>query len=404
MTGEVAALVLRDNYLQGQAVSLVEAEGAHALPALGRLMRSLEQAGRLDRAVEFLPDEAEVTAHTKAGRGLTRPEISVLLAYAKTSLYDDLLPSGLPEDEAFGSDLANYFPRALHERFGTAIKRHRLGREIVATAIANSVVNRAGPGFIDDIAEETEAAPEAIARAYLIAREVFELRRYWRETEAIDNRVRSTRQSEILRTGNELLRAAVLWFLRQKGEAIEIAKTIAAYAPGIARLRDGLRDFLGDEAPDLGEASARLMKEGVPEWLANAAAGAPYLAAAPAIVDAAKALDGEVGRVGRIFFSLGHALGLDWLRQSARTAEFGDYWQCLAAATAAEDLTVLQRDLTVTVLRKADGDWEKAISDWRARHGSGLTRLERLVEDCRHSGGVDAARLAIANRHLQAML
>ncbi len=404
MTDEIAALVLRDNYLQGQAVSLVEAEGARALPALERLMRGLEQAGKLDRAVEFLPDTAEVAARAKAGQGLTRPEIAVLLAYAKTSLYGDLLASGLPEDAAFAGDLANYFPRELHERFGAAIKRHRLGREIVATAIANSVVNRAGPGFIGDVAEETEAPPDAIARAYVIARDVFELRRYWREVEVLDNKVPAAHQTEMLRAANELLRAAVLWFLRQKGGAIDIVTTVAAYAPGIAALREDLRGLLGEAAPDLGQAAARLAAEGVPEWLANAAAAAPYLAAAPAIVDAATTLRAETGRVGRVFFSLGHALGLDWLRQSARSAEFADYWQRLAAATAAEDLTLLQRDLTIAVLEHANGDWDQAIAEWRERRGAGLARLEQLVEECRLSGNIDAARLAIANRHLQAML
>ncbi|HUN51230.1 MAG TPA: NAD-glutamate dehydrogenase, partial [Candidatus Sulfotelmatobacter sp.] len=171
MSDELAALILQDNYLQGQAVSVAEAQGTALLPSFIRLMRSLEQRGRLDRAVEFLPDNAALLERQNAGSGLTRPEIAVLLAYAKMSLYDDLLDSDLPDETHFAVDLAKYFPRPLRKNFQGAIDGHRLRREIVATSVANSIINRVGPGFVGDIREETEADAAAIARVYVVSRD-----------------------------------------------------------------------------------------------------------------------------------------------------------------------------------------------------------------------------------------
>ncbi len=189
MTDEVAALVLADTYLQTGALSAAEAGGADRLDVYARFMHELERSGRLNRAVERLPDDDELAARARDRRGLTRPELAVLLAYAKISLYDDLLASDLPEDTAMREDLDRYFPAVLRQRFPEAIGRHRLRREIIATMVANSIVNRMGPTFVRDMAEKSGADAGEIARAYAVVRDVFELEPLWRAIEAEDGRI-----------------------------------------------------------------------------------------------------------------------------------------------------------------------------------------------------------------------
>ncbi|RMD62083.1 MAG: NAD-glutamate dehydrogenase, partial [Alphaproteobacteria bacterium] len=144
MTDEVAALVLRDNYLQTQSLSVSSALGAHILDRLARYMRVLEKSGRLDRAIEFLPDDETIAERQAMGIGLTRPELAVLLAYAKITLYDELLSSDLPDDPDTEHELLSYFPTPLQERFADWIAQHRLRREIIATVMTNDIVNRVG--------------------------------------------------------------------------------------------------------------------------------------------------------------------------------------------------------------------------------------------------------------------
>jgi glutamate dehydrogenase len=155
MTEDVAALVLRNNYLQTLALSLSTRRGLEFLGFQQRLMQTLERRGLLDRAVEFLPDDTEIAERRRRSQPLTRPELAVLLAYAKLSLYDELLESNVPDDPYLGRELTRYFPRAILERFPDAPERHRLRREIIATQLANSIINRGGPSFAVQIEDQT---------------------------------------------------------------------------------------------------------------------------------------------------------------------------------------------------------------------------------------------------------
>src|SRR5207344_1423146 len=185
----VASLVLRDNYLQGEALSVAEARGAAALDRQVRLIRDLEKAGRLDRALEFLPDDETLAARAASRQGLTRPELAVLLAYAKLSLDQDLLACDLPDQPELAGDLRDYFPPALRQRFAGQIAAHPLKREIAATVVTNDLVNRAGLTFVSDMRARTGREAPDVVRGYRIAREVFELPALWAGIEALDNQV-----------------------------------------------------------------------------------------------------------------------------------------------------------------------------------------------------------------------
>ena len=175
MTDEVGRLVLRNNYLQTLAISLAERRGAGDLGFLSRFMEVLESAGRLDRGIEFLPGPADIERRRSDGAGLTRPELAVLLAYAKLALHDELLASAVPDDPYLGRELERYFPEAIRTRFPDAVARHRLRREIIATQLANAIVNRGGPSVVTRLVDETGADAPTIAAAYAATRDSFGL-------------------------------------------------------------------------------------------------------------------------------------------------------------------------------------------------------------------------------------
>src|SRR5438874_8475564 len=225
MADDVAGLVLRDNYLQGEALSVAEARGAAALDRQVRLTRDLERQGRLDRALEFLPDDEALASRAAARRGLTRPELAVLLAYAKISLDEDLLASDLPDAPELAGDLREYFMPALRERFAKQIAAHPLHREITATVVTNDLINRAGITFIHDMRARTGRSPAEIARAYRIVREVFDLPRLWADIEALDNRTAAPVQLEMLLDIAGLVEHAAAWLLR--GTRLDLGQEIA---------------------------------------------------------------------------------------------------------------------------------------------------------------------------------
>ncbi|NJL29712.1 MAG: NAD-glutamate dehydrogenase [Thermoanaerobaculia bacterium] len=230
MTDQVGQLVLRDNYLQSQAITLTESQGATLLSEQAQLMRELERNPvRLDRKLENLPNEDVLAERRAAKKGLTRPEIAVLLAYSKIHVYGELLDSKLPDDPQLASDLVRYFPPPMHERLLDAIEHHRLRREIIATHVTNSMVNRVGPNFVVRMAEETGATVSEIARAYTAARDVFELRQVWEGIEALDNKVQMKLQVEMYLESVRLIEATTRWFLRHGQRPLDIAATVARF-------------------------------------------------------------------------------------------------------------------------------------------------------------------------------
>src|SRR5215216_746180 len=244
MTDDVATAVLQDNYRQVQAISVTEAQAPQLLDEHARLMRNLERAHRLDRRLEFLPRDEELAERKAAGRGLTRPELAVLLAYAKIVLQDELVASDVPEDDYLADDLERYMPPKLRERFRRQLRRHPLRRDIIATYITNSMVNRAGSTFANRLREETGASPPEVARAYTVAREVFDVRRLWKDLAALDNVVPAEVQLELQAEGRKMIERSALWFLRNRRQPLDIASTVSHFAPGIASLAQELDKLL----------------------------------------------------------------------------------------------------------------------------------------------------------------
>jgi glutamate dehydrogenase len=396
MTDDVAALVLRDNYFQTQALSVTHRLGARLLDQEARFMRFLERAGRLNRAIEFLPTDDEIAERMARGIGLTTPERAVLLAYCKMWLFDEILGSDLPEDPWIGTALARYFPAQLREKFGAHIPRHPLKREIVATHVLNSMVNRVGSTFVHRLADQTGAKPPQVVRAYLATREVMGHVALWQLVEALDNKVSDEVQSEMLIEEGWLTARATAWFLRYKRLAEPMEQTFRRFTPAV----DALREKLADEAASSAKAVAWIAA-GVPAPLAQRVASAEGLVAALDIAEVAESAQRSVVEVAEVHAGVAGRLGLARLRQQIDGLGADSYWQSLAKGALGDDLAGLQRSITHEVLGTGAGSAAEMLAGWEAKNALGLERAQRLLGELGDAKGADLAMLSVALRELR---
>jgi glutamate dehydrogenase len=395
MTDAVAELVLADNYLQGLALSLAEAQGVSRLEEQQRLMRNLERAGELSRAVEFLPDDDALAARAATGRGLTRPELAVLMAYVKNTLADALAQSDLPEDPRLEQDLAVYFPPVLVERFRPAVAGHRLRREIIATVAANDLVNRGGITFLTEMVERTGRNEGDVARAYAIAREILSLDALWRAVNALDDRVPAKAQLDMLLTGRRLLGRITAWFLRGHAR-LDIAAEIAAFRPGVQELAERIGEILPDtERAQLARNRDALVADGVPPDVAMAAARLDFLTSSVDIVRLGTGSRLGVVEIARYFYAVGARFGLDALRAFARRLKAETTWQKLAIDALIEDFYTQQAELAAQAIAAG------ALDPWLEARGSTLARLDALLREIDAAPAPDLAMLTVAARTLR---
>jgi len=296
MTDEVAALVLRNNYLQGQAISTSEIQSKQRLSESAYVIRALERSGDLNRSLEFLPTDEELAERRQAGEGLTRPELAITLSYGKIWLYKALIHSNVPEDPYLSAELKRYFPTPVQNRFASRLKRHRLRREIIATAITNSLINRMGPVFPVRAQDDTAADPAAIARAYSIAREVFAVRNIWAQIEALDNKIPAAVQYTAMYQTTRLLRHMTYWLLENRRNDLDIERAVSRYAAKVTELFHELAGVVGITAQArLSALRSQLVEQHVPESLAARIASLEELHCALDLVEVAMAARVKIG-------------------------------------------------------------------------------------------------------------
>lgn len=407
MTDEVAELVLRDNYLQTQAITVTWGLGAHLLDRFARYMRVLEKQGDLNRAIEFLPDDETITERLKQGAGLTRPELSVLLSYAKITLYEELLASDLPDAAYMSAALTDYFPKVLGKDYAEPISRHRLRREIIATVVTNDMVNRVGITFVHEVKEKTGMPASEIARAYNIVCEVFGLRGLFAQVEGLDNKIGADVQAGMLVDTGRLIEQATVWFLRNSEHPLGIEKSLKTYGKPIAELIDNMKSMLSLEMRrQLSVRTKEYRAKGVPEDLANQVASLPLLFPAGDIVSAAQQAKLPVEQAGKIYFAIGDRFGFDWLRRAARRLPSDSAWDKLAVTAIVDDLYGHQAALTSRVLDAVKGavEAEEVIHSWAGERRTIVARTEQLLAELNAAGNPDLAMLAVANRQLKSLV
>jgi glutamate dehydrogenase len=408
MTDDVAAQVLKDNYDQTLALSVSQWLGIKDLDAQGRFMRELERRGKLDRSVEFLPDDAVLRRRAQQATPLTRPSLAVLLAYAKLDLDAELLASDLPDDPHFGMVLANYYPKLACERFKAELKHHRLRREIISTVITNRILNLAGPVFVHRMKEVSGASAVRVARAFAVAEGAFGLEAIKARIDALDYKVPAQTQTGMYAEIAEMLRRIGLWFLTNVPPAADLGETVTRYRAGVDALRGTYSTLISQYELDERMAYiARLMQDGVPEELAHDVAALPLWSRAPEITLLATARGLDIDLVAGAYFAVGTILGLDRLRGLASAVTADQHWDRLAIRRIADDLFASQRALTEQALqsfakRGARGRAEgvRAAEVWANAHEDTLSRTRAFLEELERTD-LSIAKLTLANSQIR---
>jgi glutamate dehydrogenase len=406
MTDEVAALVLRDNYFQTQALSVTKRRGVQLLEQQQRFIRYLEKQGKLNRAIEYLPSDEEIADRQTKGIGLTQPELAVLLAYSKIWLSDQLIASDLPEDPWIASALERYFPTPLRARYAAVMPRHPLKREIVATHVLNSMINRVGPTFVHRLMEATGAGAPQVVRAYLLTRECFGFVPVWQAIEALDSKVPDAVQGEMLLELGRLTVRATSWFLRSRRLTGPMGATIEAFRPAVEALAQREVARLAVGGGGLSHALTKGWIElGVPNDLAGRVASSAALQAALDIVEIAEAVQQPIERVADVHGALGEKLNLPRLRQLVAKLPSEGYWQGLAKGALLDDLAALQRTLAADAMRAAATAGEASPLDaWARRNDGALERAQRLLAELAEARNADLAMLSVALRELRNLM
>ncbi|MDR3451094.1 MAG: NAD-glutamate dehydrogenase [Alphaproteobacteria bacterium] len=401
MTEEVGHLVLRDNYLQTEALSVAEARASDLLPAHVRCIQLLEKTGLLNRGVEFLPDDAEISSRQKVGKGLTRPELAVLLAYTKLWLFQKLIDSDLPDDPALQEDLASYFPQALRKNYARDIAQHQLKREIVATVVTNDIVNHTGPQTVLMLGERTGAAPDLIVRAYLLARASFDLPGIWAGIDALDNKVKAATQTRMMVTVKTALAGAMERLLAEPQNLQNLSASIAVNHKRLEQLGE----WLGQNATILTaigahHAEADWRAQGVPADIARRVAVFPVIAGALDLVALAVKTGMGMGDLAALYFGLEKRLGIGWLAHlgAAQTP-----WQREAAGAALDELAEHHRRLTAQLAAKKTKGKQKDMAEWEERNAAKLEPYDALLAEGRAAGNADLAMLLLANKRLSGL-
>ncbi len=398
MTDDVAALVLRNNYLQPLALSLAEQRGMEAFGFQQRLIQTLEKRGHLDRAVEYLPDDAQLAERRRRAEPFTRPELAVLLAYAKLALDEDLLESAVPDDPYLARELGRYFPKAIAERFPDALEHHRLRREIIATQLGNSMINRGGPSLIVRIADQTGAAPALIAAAFAAVRDSFGMTALNTAIDGLDNRVSGKLQLELYAAVQDLLLDRIIWFLRNVDLSKGLAEVVAHYYDGIAAVEAALDGALSEDS--LGACAARkakLVEGGVPEELARRLSNLPSLTAAPDIVLVADRTSKAIGEVAATYFAAGAFFRLDRITNAASTIPIADYFDRLALDRARDSIGEAERRLAAAMVGNGapDAAGAAAVEAWVAPRRDEVERIRLAIHEIANSG-LTLSKLAVA--------
>jgi glutamate dehydrogenase len=395
MTDEVARLVLRNNYQQSLALSLVQRRGLEDLGFQSRLMQTLEQRGELDRAVEFLPDEMAIAERRKRNLALTRPELAVLLAYAKLSLYKELLDSAVPDDPYLGRELERYFPNEMSQRYDDALHHHRLRREIIATQLTNSMINRGGATLVVRIADQTGASAAAIAAAFAAVRNSYELIALNSEIDALDNKIAGDTQLALYAAVQNLLLDRLVWFLRNVDLKPGLETVIAHYQDGIAQVAAALDDALSKPAEAARVAQeAELAKAGVPQALARRIASLGVLKAAPDIVLVADQSKKPVAEVTATYFANEAFFQLDRVIGAVPGIAVADYFDRLALDRALDSIGDAERRLTAAMVGNGFAG-AGAVEEWVKPRQAEVERIRSAIHEIAGSG-LTLSKLSVA--------
>ncbi|MCG8668947.1 MAG: NAD-glutamate dehydrogenase [Pseudomonadales bacterium] len=403
MTDEVSDLVLKNNYRQVQAISVAQTESVYRMGEYKRYIHALVNEGKLDRELEFIPNDEELHERLVNGKGLVRPELSTLLSYTKALLKDELSSADLTEDAYISREIERPFPKILVKKYNQAISNHKLSKQIIATQIANDLVNYMGITFVHRMKDAAGSSVVDIAKAFLAARDIFSLESWWDQIEALDYKVVTEGQMEMMRVLIRMIRRATRWLLRNNRCGVNVEEMVTRYQPGIKAVTDSLPSVLRGPRREVWEKRHNnYVESGVPSTLATFISGADSMQSALGIVQAAEITQKPVQEVATTYFEVGNRLDLYWFTQEINDLNIENHWQALAREAYRDDLEWQQRTLAVGVLQmQMDAiNLEERIETWAKKHEELISRWRSMVGEFRATDTKEFSMYGVALREL----
>ncbi len=406
MTDDVANLVLRNNYLQTQSISMSETISAARIDETARLITDLEKTGLLNREIEFLPDAVQIAERRSRKLGFTRPELAVVLSYAKIDLYNGLIGSKESLVDFLAIDPQRYFPPVLRRRYAELLPGHRLSREILATLVANDLVNRMGPAFVKRVQLDTGANIVTVARAYAVARIICRAAPLLRTIESLDYEIPASAQVEMMFQVSRTLRHACYWLIEQHGDDLDIVKVVDRLKDKMGRIYSRSATYLSRASRVRNEsAQKRYVSLGVPEKLADRMSDLLLTRPALDMADLAAEHNRDVLDAARLYSTFNDELELHWLHNRAEDLSVDGRWQAMARSNLRDEFYRLRRELAFQLLSakssKKPGD---VASAWLAKHAVAVEQFKRMIEEMKLRDEVDFATLTVAAAHFRSLI
>jgi glutamate dehydrogenase len=405
MTDSVAKLVLNNNYKQTQAIALAHMETTRRTEEYRRVIHYLESTGKLNRALEFLPDDESLSERKVQDQGLTQPELSILISYTKADMKEALMHSDLGDDPFLMLSAESAFPNTLVKNFSEGVTNHPLRKEIIATQIANDMFNHMGVSFVDRMHSSTGASHGDIAKAYVVAKEIFSLDKIWAAIEDLDHLVKSELQYHMMLRASRLVRRASRWIIQNHRTHLEISAIVKLYQQSIAGLEKQLSALLPEPLfEQWQQARNEFIDKGVPEKLASTLASCEYLYDFLGIIAIGNTLSKDINIVATGFFTLAEKMDLDdFSNHLEKKMPTSTYWQVMARESLRDDLEWQQRQLTQNLLSHNDCDVENmqtAVDAWLNKQELLINRWKQLVLEIHNYNDSDMAIFSIAIREL----
>ncbi|MBK9737964.1 MAG: NAD-glutamate dehydrogenase [Actinobacteria bacterium] len=404
MTDVIAEQVLEDNYGQNVVLGNARAGATSLITVHQRMIRELERLGILDRAIEFLPDDAELRTRRLAGEGLTSPELAVLLAYSKIWLTKELNASGIADESFFANAVVSYFPPELADRFGDALHTHPLRSEIITTVTCNSLLNIAGITFVFRAMEETGASPVEVVRAASAAIEIFDIAGIWQRINEQDDVIPTTAQCALHLENRRLLDRATRWFLQTRGGSLDVQGEIDRFAAVVSdRAQAVPTHLLGKERERYERLTQRFVAAGAPDDLARSTAAALDVFALLDVVDVCGRADESVDTVVPLYFAISERYDVDRTLVRITDLPRGDRWSSLARQALRSDLYAVVAGLTARLLASTSAELpaHERLLDWERAHAEGVARARSTLEDISSVENPDLATLSVALRAMR---
>ncbi|MGH3266786.1 MAG: NAD-glutamate dehydrogenase domain-containing protein, partial [Trebonia sp.] len=406
LTDEVAMHVLAHNDGQNMALAVSRFQAPRLLHVHARYLRQLLRENRVSLATDGLPDEKEIAARRSAGTGLTTPELAVLLAHTKIAAGQEVLASDLPDDPSLRSTLARYFPAPLRDRFADQLGGHRLRREIITTSVINEMVDTGGSTFLFRLGEETGLPVPDIARAWLVAREVFGMRAFWQQVGDLAGSVDVDARIAIVLEARKLVERATRWLLMNRRPPFGIEETVNFLGAGVATVRSAIPKLLsGRDMASFEERRASFTGQGVPAGLADEVAAMVPSYSAFDIVTSAVATNHSVEETAAVYFLLADRLQLGRLRDLIVALPRDDRWSSVARSALRDDLYAAHAALTRDVIAiGSSGSAADLVAAWEARNATTVSRAAATLAEIWESNRFTFTTLSVAVRVIRTLV